>query len=206
MSIIVYGIGSPIVADLAETCRRLQLDVVAWVHNIVGENFAPPDVNVIEADNISSDLLLHEFIVPLFTPRFRRLAVAQAHERGFSRPATLIDPTAVVASSTTLGRGSYVNAMANIGAGGRIGEFSFVNRSATLGHHVDIADFVSIGPAATIAGMVQIGPGAMIGAGAVVLPRISIAENAIVAAGAVVTQSVMPHTLVAGNPARPIRE
>jgi acetyltransferase-like isoleucine patch superfamily enzyme len=44
--------------------------------------------------------------------------------------------------------------------------------------------------------------GASIGGGAVLLPGITIGENAMVAAGAVVTQSVPPHAIVKGNPAR----
>jgi len=44
--------------------------------------------------------------------------------------------------------------------------------------------------------------GASIGGGAVILPGIVIGAGAMVAAGAVVTQSVPPHAIVAGNPAR----
>jgi sugar O-acyltransferase (sialic acid O-acetyltransferase NeuD family) len=205
MPIVIYAIGSPIVVDVAETCQRLQLTITGWVKNIEGENFAPADAIVTELDRLSSDLLRHEFTVPLFTPRYRVSAVNQARERGFLRPATLIDPTAVVASSTTLGPGCYVNTLANIGGAGRLGAFCFVNRGATLGHHADVADFVSIGPGAVLSGMARIGEGAMIGAGAVVLPRISISAGAVVAAGTVVTQDVAPHTMVAGNPARLIR-
>jgi sugar O-acyltransferase (sialic acid O-acetyltransferase NeuD family) len=205
MQVVVYAIGSPIVVDVEETCRRLQLTIAGWVHNIEGENFAPPNATVTELDHLTSDLLEHEFTVPLFTPRYRSDAVTQARKRGFLRPALLVDPTAVVASSTTFGPGCYVNTMVNIGAACRIGAFCFINRGATLGHHADISDFVSIGPGAVLAGMVKIGAGAMIGAGAVVLPRIAIGASAVVAAGAVVTQEVAPHTVVVGNPARVVR-
>jgi acetyltransferase-like isoleucine patch superfamily enzyme len=39
-----------------------------------------------------------------------------------------------------------------------------------------------------------------------VLKGVTIGEGAIVAAGAVVTKDVAPYTVVAGNPARKIRE
>jgi UDP-2-acetamido-3-amino-2,3-dideoxy-glucuronate N-acetyltransferase len=48
--------------------------------------------------------------------------------------------------------------------------------------------------------------GCSIGANATILPGISIGEDAMVAAGAVVTRDVPPRTLVAGVPARVIRE
>ena len=47
--------------------------------------------------------------------------------------------------------------------------------------------------------------GAWIGAGATVLPGVTIGEDAIVAAGAVVTKDVKPGTIVAGIPAKYIR-
>lgn len=46
---------------------------------------------------------------------------------------------------------------------------------------------------------------AWIGAGAIVLPGITIGENAIVGAGSIVTHDVPADTIVAGNPARPVR-
>jgi acetyltransferase-like isoleucine patch superfamily enzyme len=48
--------------------------------------------------------------------------------------------------------------------------------------------------------------GASIGSGATILSKITIGENAIVGAGAVVTKDVQPNTIVAGNPAKKLRE
>jgi sugar O-acyltransferase (sialic acid O-acetyltransferase NeuD family) len=204
MPIVVYGIGSPIMLDVAETCARLRLPVAAWVHNVEGPVFAPADGNIVAASDISDALLGHEFLVALFTPGHRQSAVAEAGRRGFQHAATVIDPTAVIASSATIGPGSYVNSMANIAAACRIGAFAFINRGASIGHHAEMSDFVSIGPAAVIAGSVHIERGAVIGAGAVVLPKMHIGANAVVGAGAVVTRPVAPNTIVVGNPARVI--
>jgi acetyltransferase-like isoleucine patch superfamily enzyme len=48
--------------------------------------------------------------------------------------------------------------------------------------------------------------GCWIGAGAIILPGTTVGEAAIVAAGSVVNQDVPPYTVVAGNPARPVRK
>ena len=48
--------------------------------------------------------------------------------------------------------------------------------------------------------------GASVGSGATILCNVVIGENAIVGAGAVVTKDVPPNTIVAGNPARVIRQ
>lgn len=47
-----------------------------------------------------------------------------------------------------------------------------------------------------------IGDGASIGGGAVILPGLTIGKGAMIGAGAVVTQSVPPHAIAVGNPAR----
>lgn len=44
-----------------------------------------------------------------------------------------------------------------------------------------------------------------IGAGATILPGVTVGENAVVGAGSVVTHDVEANTIVAGNPAKPIR-
>jgi len=52
----------------------------------------------------------------------------------------------------------------------------------------------------------RIGHDTWIGHGAIFRPDITVGDGAVVAAGAVVTRDVAPYTVVAGVPARPIRE
>jgi acetyltransferase-like isoleucine patch superfamily enzyme len=58
----------------------------------------------------------------------------------------------------------------------------------------------------TISRPVLLSKGAWIGAKAIILKGVTIGEGAIVGAGSVVTKDVPPYTIVAGNPAKIIRE
>jgi sugar O-acyltransferase (sialic acid O-acetyltransferase NeuD family) len=202
VSIVLYGIGSPVVSDVAESCARLGLPIAAWVKNTEAQTWEEAGQRITLARDISPELTALAFVVPLFTPGYRRAAAEEAKARGFLRPLTLVDPTAIVASSTIFGLGCYLNSGVIIGAAGKIGDFVFINRGASVGHHADIADYVSIGPGTVIAGNVRVAAGVMIAAGAVILPSLEIGEGAVVAAGSVVTRPVAPHSLVMGNPAR----
>lgn len=52
----------------------------------------------------------------------------------------------------------------------------------------------------------HIGHDTWIGAGAMIKPEVTLGDGAVVAAGAVVTKDVAPYTIVAGTPAKPLRE
>lgn len=108
----------------------------------------------------------------------------------------------------------------------KIGENGFVNAeclmdcsaSITIDHHVFIGQRVQlitgrheIGTAGRRASHldpqpIRIHTGSWIGAGAIILPGVTIFEGSIVAAGAVVSKDVPPNYIVAGVPARCIRE
>ncbi len=202
-AIVLFGIGSPLAVEYEETCRRAGITIVAAVRNRPGPVFARDAATIVDVTDLSPAQLAAACIVPLFTPRNRAAAAAEAAGLGFVFAAALIDPTAIVASSATAGRGTFVNAGCIVGANTAFAEHVLVNRAASVGHHVTIASFASIGPGAVIAGNVAIGRGALVGAGAVLLPKVTVGADAIVGAGAVVVEDVPPGAVVVGNPARP---
>jgi maltose O-acetyltransferase len=107
-----------------------------------------------------------------------------------------------------------------------LGDHVFLNVSCTIldcnevhiGHHVMIGPSVQIYTPAhllqaearnqglEVARPIVIEDNVWIGGGAILLPGVSIGRNAVVGAGAVVSRNVPANTVVAGNPARVIRE
>jgi maltose O-acetyltransferase len=106
-----------------------------------------------------------------------------------------------------------------------IGSDCFINVGCVLdlGAPVEIGDRVSLGHQVLIVtashdfadhahraghlapAPVSVGHGAWIAARAVLLPGVVVGDGAVVGAGAIVTQSVEPHTVVGGVPAKTIR-
>jgi maltose O-acetyltransferase len=107
-----------------------------------------------------------------------------------------------------------------------IGDHVYLNVLCTIldNNEVHIGDHVMIGPSVQIytaahllqaeariqgwevAKPIVIEDNVWLGGGAILLPGVRIGRNAVVGAGAVVTRSVSANTIVAGNPARVIRE
>jgi sugar O-acyltransferase (sialic acid O-acetyltransferase NeuD family) len=205
-SIVLYAVGSPLVADVEETCRRLGVAIAGAVRNVDGAHCLLDASVLRELADVDAPLRRVSCIVPLFSPANRRRAVGEAIGRGFAIAPALVDPTAIVASSAQLGDGSYLNAGVVVGAAARLGRHVIVNRAGSIGHHAALGDFVSIGPGATVAGLAAIERGAMIGAGAVVLPQVAIGAGCVIGAGAVVTRNVPAGSMAVGNPATIIRD
>lgn len=202
----VYPLRTRYAAEVAEILDRLgHRGPVLYVDNLP-DGPEPPRVDpVIDAAAFHPNDAEQGIIVPVFPPGIRHRLVTDLRAAGATCFPALIDPTAVVARSASIGDGTIVNALAVVASGTDVGAFVSVNRSVSVGHDCTIADFVSFGPGAVLTGHVTVQPGAFVGAGAVTVPGVTIGANAIVGAGAVVTADVAPGTVVVGNPAKAIK-
>ncbi|GGH25170.1 nodulation protein L [Dyadobacter endophyticus] len=107
---------------------------------------------------------------------------------------------------TTLGKNVFINhACSFLDIGGII-----IEDDVMIGPRVNItSENHPLDPSdrkALIPRPVRIRRNAWIGAGATILPGVTVGENAVVAAGAVVSRDVPPNTVVAGVPAKVVKE
>jgi len=118
--------------------------------------------------------------------------------------------------------GAFVEIQKNafVGNNCKISSHTFICEGVTIEDNVFVGHSVAFindtYPRATAGGALQteadwkvektlVKKGASIGSGATILSKVTIGENAIVGAGSVVTKDVPANTIVAGNPAKPIR-
>jgi sugar O-acyltransferase (sialic acid O-acetyltransferase NeuD family) len=204
--VVIFGVGSPLVADLEEGLQRAETPVAAAVANVPGDVHLLDRQPLLGRDEVTADHAALPYLVPLFTPANRRSAAQDAQDMGFSTPFSFVDPTSVVPQSLAAEDGLWINAGVTVGAASEFGPFALVNRGASVGHHARLGAFASIGPSAVLAGSVRLGDGVAIGAGATILPEVTVGAHALVGAGSVVTRDIPERCLAMGNPARVTRD
>lgn len=125
-----------------------------------------------------------------------------------------IEPGAIIRERVSIGKNAVIMMGAVINIGAEIGENTMIDMNAVVGARGTIGKNVHVGAGAIIAGVLEppsktpviVEDYAMIGANAVVLEGVKIGKGAVVAAGSVVINDVEPNTVVAGTPARVIKE
>jgi UDP-perosamine 4-acetyltransferase len=134
----------------------------------------------------------------------RRHRLAQTWRGLGYRFATVVHPTAVIATGATLDEGAQVLAAAVLQPRCRIGRDAIVNTGAIVEHDCRLAEGSHLAPRVVLGGEVGVGERSQIGLGAVVIEGLRVGADSLVAAGAVVVRDVPGGVLVAGVPAREI--
>lgn len=125
-----------------------------------------------------------------------------------------IEPGAVIREQVEIGDRAVIMMGAIINIGAVIGEGTMIDMGAVLGGRATVGRNCHIGAGAVLAGVIEpasaqpvrIGDGTLIGANAVVIEGVQVGRNCVVAAGAVVIDDVPDNMVVAGCPARIIKQ
>ncbi|MEP7026154.1 MAG: acyltransferase, partial [Actinomycetota bacterium] len=114
------------------------------------------------------------------------------------------EPVLRIGDRCVIGRGSHIVAHKSIEIGDDVYTGPYVYITDQNHSYADPA--TPIGRQWPVNDAVSIGPGSWLGAGAIVLPGARIGRNVVVAAGSVVRAVVPDYCVVAGVPARIVRE
>ena len=125
-----------------------------------------------------------------------------------------IEPGAIIREQVEIGDNAVVMMGAVVNIGAVIGAGTMIDMGAVLGGRAIVGKNCHIGAGTVLAGVVEpasavpvvVEDDVMIGANAVVLEGCRIGRGAVVAAGAVVVSDVEPDTVVAGVPARVLKD
>ena len=124
-----------------------------------------------------------------------------------------IEPGAHIREHVSIGKSAIVLMGAVINIGAVIGEGTMIDMNAVIGARAIIGNKCHIGAGAVVAGVLEppsktpviIEDDVLVGANAVILEGVKVGKGAVVAAGAVVIADVAPNTVVAGSPAKFIK-
>ncbi len=125
-----------------------------------------------------------------------------------------IEPGAVIRDEVSIGAGAVIMMGAIINIGAVIGEGTMIDMGAVLGGRATVGRNCHIGAGAVLAGVIEpasatpviIEDGVLVGANAVVIEGVRVGAGSVVAAGAIVTEDVPAGVVVAGCPARVIKQ
>ncbi len=131
----------------------------------------------------------------------RAKIVRIAEEFGW-KPATLVHPTAVLASNVEIGAGSYIGPVSVISVNTRIGAHVIIDMHVSIGHDAVLKDFCAVFPGARISGCCCLGEYALVGSNATLLPGTRVGDRAVVGASSLAGGVVEPDTTILGVPAR----
>lgn len=125
-----------------------------------------------------------------------------------------IEPGAIIRDQVQIGDNAVIMMGAVINIGAVVGEGTMIDMNAVLGGRATVGKNCHVGAGAVLAGVIEppsakpviVEDDVMIGANAVILEGVTVGKGAVVAAGAIVTEDVPPYTVVAGVPARVIKQ
>ena len=125
-----------------------------------------------------------------------------------------IEPGAIIREQVEIGDNAVIMMGAVINIGAVVGPGTMIDMGAILGGRATVGSNCHIGAGAVLAGVIEpasatpviVEDGVLVGANAVVIEGVRVGRNAVVAAGAVVIEDVPENAVVAGCPARVIKQ
>ena len=147
-----------------------------------------------------------EFVIGVGGARTRAAIANEMEHFGQPNYATLIHPSAQYSKSVKFGEGTMVCAGVVLTVDIEVGSHCLLNLNVTVGHETRLGNFVTVSPLAAISGNVHLASFSEVGTGAALRQGLNVGKGSLVGMGAVVTKDVPENIVVAGNPAKSLKE
>jgi len=145
-----------------------------------------------------------EAFVAVDDNKLRKSIVKMLQEERHVQPVNAIHTSAILATSSDLGHGNFIDQGVKVGAGASVGNHCTLHAGCILGVETKLGDFVQLGAGSVINAGTEVEDEVFIGSGAVIVGGITIGKGARIGAGSVVIAPVKAGETVFGNPAQKV--
>jgi len=207
--VLVYGAGE--FGELIENLLfyKSELEITAFCDDdaslIDSDKNGKPVIAGIEAKHYVKENRINIGIVAIGKNKIRAKKYEEFQSLGLEM-ISIAHPKALIDTKVTIGKNVIIEMGTAIHTNTIIGDNVFLGGEALLGHHNKIGNHILVGGGAALGGSVTIDDFATIGVGSAIKPGVSIGKNSIIGVGAVVVKDVPNNVVVAGVPARIIKE
>jgi len=143
-----------------------------------------------EAKKLWSERKFDCLIISFSNDLFARAKIFEKYHSLGIPFTNVIDPTVILHSNVSIGKGNVIMANCRVGPCAIIGNNNFLSAYVNIEHHNEIGNHCTFGPGVMTSSRVRIGDRVKFGTGIFIEPGIKIGEDTIVASGSILTANV----------------
>jgi len=136
--------------------------------------------------------------------KLRKSLVRMLNDERHVQPVNAIHPSSIIAVSSSIGYGNFIDQGVKVGAAASIGQHCVLHAGVIIGVEAKVGNFVQIGAGSIINSGATLEDEAFIGSGVTVVSGITIGKGSRIGAGSVVIATVKAGDTVFGNPAKSV--